>query len=106
MFHFIDKEMKKEGIFKGRKGHSSYSTVPLRLKYSEEADQEKQYVCGTALWAHLPQSSCPFLLVNANEVAYHPSLNGAVLCLHSDLQIMKNNVRRKLAHSPTPPLKT
>lgn len=55
----------------------------------------------SALQAHLPQSSGPFLLVDVNEVAYHSSLNSAVLGLHSDLQIIgRSNVRRRLAYSP------
>lgn len=58
-----------------------------------------------ALQAHLPQSSGPFLLVDVNEVAYHSSLNSAVLGLHSDLQIIgRSNMRRRLAYSP--PLST
>lgn len=89
--HFIDRETKKEGIFKGRKWHSSYAARTLGLDCSE---------------AHLPQSSSPLLLVNAHEAVYHASLNSAVLCLHSDLQIIKNDVRRKLAHSPPPPSET
>lgn len=55
----------------------------------------------SVLQAHLPQSSCPFLLVDVNEVAYHSSLNSAVLGLHSDLQIIgRCNVRRLACSLP------
>lgn len=56
---------------------------------------------GSVLQAYLPQSSRSFLLVNVNEVAYHPPLNGAALCLHPYLEIILNiNVRRKQHISP------
>lgn len=72
-----------------------------KINSKKENREELSQEVGSVVQTYLPQAPCSLLLVNVNEVAYHPTLNRAALCLHPNLEIiLKTNMRRKAHFSP------